>query len=221
MSRSTCRPGLVRWGLCAVVGAAWLASSASAEAEPDRPGGAESLRVGPVRPPRHGLRVVLDERRFPVEGATPEGVMGSVEARRIGQDRGLTAHGLARYRVEPKWTFFATERQCFMDAVGIDVEVMVDLPLWTGYAASPSAARGWWREYLADLTEHEYAHRDAVLAAMGDLHRELTFLAAGDCDTLNTSARRAMERAWDVLQEVQEDLDRAFHAEAGSPIQEG
>ncbi|MDH5590285.1 MAG: DUF922 domain-containing Zn-dependent protease [Gemmatimonadota bacterium] len=156
-----------------------------------------------------GVHIVVAERRFPAEGRVPEGVVAAVEAQRLAGDARGAVHGLTRFDLSRRWQLQAGGGHCTFRGVEIAVSLTIELPSWTSQRDAATVHRRWWEGYIADLTAHEYAHRDVVIEAAGQLYQDLRFLRAATCQRLTHRAQRVVHRAREAMEVRHAAIDGA------------
>jgi predicted secreted Zn-dependent protease len=119
------------------------------------------------------------------------------------------SQGLTRYDIRPEWNAVAQGGKCRVRDAEIYVGITVTLPKWPGVDDRPDGEQAGWRTIDAAIREHEYGHRDLILAASGELVDEIRGLDGDDCAALRQVVADILSTADLRLLAAHADLDRA------------
>jgi len=125
-----------------------------------------------------------------------------------GPDR-PPSQGLTRYDIRPEWNAVAQGGKCRVRDAEIYVHITVTLPQWPAVDDRPDDEQAGWRTIDDAIREHEYGHRDLILAASGELVDEIRGLDASDCAALRQEVAGTLSAADQRLLAAHADLDRA------------
>ena len=155
-----------------------------------------------------GVHIEVREERYLLDLERFDQVIDTLNAMRLQGPNGPPSQGLTTYRIEPHWQFQPVPGGCAVIDAEIDVEIVVQMPRWPGAVRASAEDRSRWQSILAAITEHEYRHRDLVVASAGALFEELTQLRAGNCGTLRRAAQGAIDIANVELEQAHAEIDR-------------
>lgn len=175
------------------------------------------VRAGFVVPPRPAaaptVAVTVSETTYPVEGASTDEILASIEARSPFRHDDGSKRSDAFTAWSLRWTFETRPagRECRVEAPHVTLSLETTTFAWDPPPSAPLALVAEWGRRAAVLLAHERDHQ--AIAALGALDVADALLAVrASCDRLRVEANRAGQGVLARLREV----NAAFDAATGS-----
>jgi predicted secreted Zn-dependent protease len=155
-----------------------------------------------------GPHVALRYEYYRVKGDNAESVMKSLH------ERGPTARGKTYFGLTTSETGFSfqlvpSESGCRIASLGVHTEIVVTLPKWDPPRQTPAVLTKQWELFLDQLTRHELWHAQASRDGTDEMWAAVTGMTGASCRQLDRKAKAEIERISKVVEQKNEDYDRA------------
>ena len=155
-----------------------------------------------------GPHVALRYEYYPVKGDNAASVMNSL------RERGPTARGETYFGLTASETGFSfqlvpTASGCEIASLGVHTEIVVTLPKWDPPRQTPAVLVQQWKVFLDQLTRHELWHAQASRDGTDETWASVRRMTGASCRELDRKAKAEIERISKVVEQKNEDYDRA------------